>query len=405
MHKPLRDHEIVNVIGGLASQGETGRLHITAGTTEGAVFFDKGEIVDASLGKLNGFQAINAIASIRDATFNFDPSITPPVESPITPNERILLDDFFGIGRVHREPHYFDRLKPNYFDRAIGPPNNAPAPVVPLGEVEDRDNASMVHTQPTQLASQEMQTPPSLTAVAPEVPEPTPLNHHNFGTEDSNDKHGILDDADEVTLVRRKRRSIDYRPAIGYEPVSQRGVPPTLFALALVILLAAAAVALVYRFRGDPSTTPPTVQGNSSPNVSEISKTEDPHADVASVVPDLSGNWKVVNTVEKTSYQPYKNLEVGFELAINQTGNEFTGTGQKVSENGRSLAGISRTPIVVQGSIDGDKVEATFSETGTARKTNGRFVWRIDKASGGLKGRFASTAARASGRSAATKQL
>jgi len=38
------------------------------------------------------------------------------------------------------------------------------------------------------------------------------------------------------------------------------------------------------------------------------------------------------------------------------------------------------------------------------RKTNGRFVWRIDKASGGLKGTFSSTAARTSGKSAATKQ-
>jgi hypothetical protein len=96
-------------------------------------------------------------------------------------------------------------------------------------------------------------------------------------------------------------------------------------------------------------------------------------------------------------------MQVGFNLAINQNGRAFTGKGEKVSENGRSLPGSSRTPILVKGSIDGDKVQATFSEVGTARKSNGRFVWRVDKTGGGLTGTFVSTAARASGKSAATK--
>ena len=396
MYKPFRDHEMLDVIGNLSSRGETGALQITTGMTEGAVFFDKGQIVDARLDKLSGFQAINALASIPDATFSFDRSIAPPVESSITANERILLNDFFGIGGLDREPHFIDATN--------SPTDNLPAQVVPLSEVENRDNANVVHAQPTHLPSQEMQTP-SFTAVAPEVIEPTSLNHHNVGTEDSNDKHVILDDANEVTLVRRKRQGIDYRPAVGYEPPSQRRVPPALFATALVILLAAAAIALVYRFRAGSSTTPATVQAPSTANVPEVAKTEEADSDIASGVTDLSGNWKVVNTVDQTSYQPYKNLEIGFEVAINQKGNEFTGRGQKVSENGRSLAGTSRTPIVVQGSIDGDKVEATFSESGALRKTSGRFVWRIDKASGGMRGTFASSAARASGRSAATKQL
>jgi hypothetical protein len=73
-------------------------------------------------------------------------------------------------------------------------------------------------------------------------------------------------------------------------------------------------------------------------------------------------------------------MNIGFELTINQSGKSFTGAGQKVSENGHSLPATSRTPIEVKGSIDGDRVEATFFEQGTLRKTNGRFVWRIDQA-------------------------
>lgn len=98
-------------------------------------------------------------------------------------------------------------------------------------------------------------------------------------------------------------------------------------------------------------------------------------------------------------------MKVGFNVSINQSGKDFTGKGEKVSENGQSLPAGSRTPIEVRGTINGDKVEATFSENGATRKTNGRFVWRIDKASGGLTGTFVSGAARSSGKSAAKKEL
>jgi hypothetical protein len=120
---------------------------------------------------------------------------------------------------------------------------------------------------------------------------------------------------------------------------------------------------------------------------------------------DLSGKWNVVNVVETTSYSSFKNLKVGFALAIHQTGTSFTGSGQKVSENGRILPAGSRTPIQVKGSIKGDMIEATFSELGAQRKSNGKFVWRVDKAGRGLTGKFATNAARSRGRSAATKAM
>ncbi len=120
---------------------------------------------------------------------------------------------------------------------------------------------------------------------------------------------------------------------------------------------------------------------------------------------DLSGKWNIVNTIETTSYNTYKNMKIGFALSIDQTGTTFTGNGRKVSENGRSLPAGSRTPIQVKGSINGDMIEATFFEDGTARKSNGRFVWRIDKAGRGLTGNFATTAARSSGKSAATREM
>ena len=178
---------------------------------------------------------------------------------------------------------------------------------------------------------------------------------------------------------------------------------PALFVVLLTVLIAAAALVLLYRYRQPDSiaSSVPTVETPSPAAVPQQPATDQ----TASAIPDLSGNWNVVNTVEQTSYHAYKNMRVGFNVSINQTGKDFTGKGQKISENGQSIPVEDRTPIEVRGTIDGDKVEATFSESGALRKTNGRFVWRMDKTNGGLTGTFFSNAARSRGKSAATKQL
>lgn len=333
---------ILGVIGTLSSEAASGRLQVISGMTEGALFFDRGQLVEARLGKLNGFQAINALASVRDASYNFDPAIAPPVQSSITKSERVLLKDFFGIEADHREPV-------QDADVSWTEDDSPPARVVPLAEVQ-------------------AQAPP------------------------------ISDDEDEVTLVRPQPIVTEPRPPLSREPVRRSAFRPALVAALLGALLAVTAFALLYRFRKTDSTAAV------APAVQTASPAE-PQREITAAVPDLSGNWNVVNTVEQTSFEAYKNMKIGFNVSINQAGNEFTGTGEKISENGRSLPAGVRTPIVVKGTIDGDKVEATFSENGAARKTNGRFVWRIDKGSGGLTGTFVSSAARARGKSAATKAL
>src|ERR1044071_6679980 len=103
MNDALRDRGILDAIGMLSSERASGALRISTGLTEGALFFDRGQLVDARLGKLTGFQAINALASVPDAIFNFDPSIAPPAQSSITGSERLLLKDFFGIDTADPE--------------------------------------------------------------------------------------------------------------------------------------------------------------------------------------------------------------------------------------------------------------------------------------------------------------
>jgi len=119
-------------------------------------------------------------------------------------------------------------------------------------------------------------------------------------------------------------------------------------------------------------------------------------------VQDLTGEWHIINTVQKTGYKPYNKMQVGFRLRINQHGKQFTAKGEKFSENGQTLPAASRTPIEMTGSIEGDNVVATFVEDGRMRRTNGRFVWRVQN--DGLAGTFVTTAANSSGRSAVIKQ-
>ena len=330
----------------LSAQGATGNLQINTGTTDGAVSFDRGQIVDAHLGKLTGFQAINALASLPDATYSYDQAMTPPAESRITPHERMLLRDFYRIEAG--EPEQSSDVPLESW------PDEDPTPVVPLSSL----------------------------------------------TEESNDL--VSEDDREATLVRRKTADAEAPPPLTPPRNTRSFVGPALVALLLAIVVGVAAVMLVQRYRRRDATaqvgpTPETAVQTTSP--APEPKPEETSADV----PNLTGNWNVVNTVEQTSYQAYQNMKVGFNLSINQDGNEFTGRGQKISENGQNLPAHGRTAIEVKGTIDGDRIEATFVENGTLRKTNGRFVWRLDKGSGGLTGTFNSTAARTRGRSAATK--
>jgi hypothetical protein len=355
-HEELVDaHGITEIIGTLSAKHASGRLEILAGGNEGALLFRSGKLVAARIGHLTGFQAINALASMRDGRFQFDPSAAVPAISAITPSERRVLKQFFGIEAAdsHEQP--------------------APAPV------EDVSEATVI----TSSAPSEV----------------------------------IDDDPIEVAAA------IYARPRVRYVTVLALGV--------LLIAVVAGAVLLREKFRerssvaavatktepaaasSQPVTAPVSTTAPAQPVVNEelpVNK-EQPVKDEPRIAetrqaatPDLTGEWNVINTVDATSYRSFQNLRIGFALSINQSGTTFTAKGLKVSENGRRLPANSRTPIELKGVINGDRIEATFYEQGTTRKTNGRFVWKIDRA-GGLKGTFASSAARTSGKSTARREL
>jgi len=101
---------VLDLIKSITSNGESGRLEINASSTHsvssgtrGTLLFHEGKLVDARLGSLSGFQAVNAAVALRDAEVSFDHVVPASHVSTITPNERVVLSRFFGIEAVHPE--------------------------------------------------------------------------------------------------------------------------------------------------------------------------------------------------------------------------------------------------------------------------------------------------------------
>jgi hypothetical protein len=362
---------ILQLISRLSTEGLSGRLDIVAGATDGVIFFKDGKLLDARIGHLTGFQAMNAVAAMRDARYHFDPTARIPRSSSITPSERLVLKQFFGIETV--DPHAMPAMVDEYDEATVVTSHVPSTPVETVAPPHHARSAT-----------------PYLIAFAVSVL--------------------VVALAAAAVFLRSKFRERTEQASVATssqpsEPVS-RPVPaePTVDKQPVATATDSRTIATDRRTSPATDSTTPTAT-DSTTTTSTDSRTTTATDSTSTTAPDLSGKWNVVNTVNTTAHRGFQNLQVGFALSINQTGKTFTAKGQKVSENGRSLPASSRTPIQLKGFIDGDRVEATFSEQGTVRKTNGRFVWKLDPAGGGLRGTFASTAAQSSGRSTARREL
>ena len=152
--------------------------------------------------------------------------------------------------------------------------------------------------------------------------------------------------------------------------------------------------------------SPPPIGPN--PNARETSATQSetsspgsstsPTDNVVSTRParDVSGSWTLSTQLESSSYARFAGLHLGYEINLQQSGNRILGSGRKVTENGTGVGSRAQTPIRVAGTIDGDRLTLIFTEEGTRRTTDGKFVLLLDE-DGTLRGRFSSTAAQSSG--------
>ena len=336
-------HGILDVINTITSNHESGRLEIDACGTPGTFLFNEGRLVHASLGSLKGFPAVNAAVALRDVQFSFD-HVTPASHlSTITQSERVVLKRFFGIEAAEMEEAHHT-VEPAW--------NPEPEPVVPLAAVEELPQTYF--SRPRVAAGLVLLLALAVGAIALRSRLKTP------------------------------QQSASVAAVVEAAPSSDRVAQPEVKPVAV-----------------ESSSVAVSRQPNSRVKNDSPARESD---DRAAKVQDLTGEWQVINTVENTGYKSFDKIQLGFRLKINQKGKEFTAKGEKFSENGKTLPAVSRTPIRVTGSIEGDKVVATFVEDGRTRRSNGRFVWRLQNGGDALAGTFISTAANSRGRSAVTKQ-
>ena len=398
---------ILEVIGRITSNSESGRLEINTSGTFGTLLFHAGKLVDARLGSLSGFQAVNAAVALRDVEFSFDHVEPASHVSTISPSERVVLKRFFGIEAAEvEEPK--DTLEPE-----MGW-NETPEKVVPLTESETIPVAlfakprlavavffalvlglavGTVVMRATFKSRQQAPTVASAVEAKASVVEPEP----NAPAEPQAEVKQIAGESSAAAVseqpgtASQKSRTAADDPVASSEKTSTRSETPV-----------ANAERSNTPAKNDSSsadvTAAPPKTGEAETRAGRDAKVES-NVDVR----NLNGEWRVINTVEKTGYRRFDNLEVGFRLTINQNGKDFTAKGEKFFENGQTLPVHRRTPIQVTGTIDGDRVVATFIEDGRMRRTNGRFVWKLQNGGDGLAGTFVSTAANTSGRSAVTK--
>jgi hypothetical protein len=129
-----------------------------------------------------------------------------------------------------------------------------------------------------------------------------------------------------------------------------------------------------------PTATPPQSAGTSGSLVSPV------HS--------VSGVWRM-DTQTEASDSSLTGLQLHYEVTLAQEGDQVTGSGTKVSDDGGAGAG-ARTPVAMSGTVAGERLTLNFVEGGSGSETRGKIVLVIDNA-GTLRGRFSSNAVPSTG--------
>jgi hypothetical protein len=89
---PLRDLLTI-----LTNRRETGRLQIDFESAPGTFYFKDGKLIDARVGPLEGFSAVNLALSLAEAPFHFEALATAPEPTINNPSERLMLTRLLNI--------------------------------------------------------------------------------------------------------------------------------------------------------------------------------------------------------------------------------------------------------------------------------------------------------------------
>lgn len=119
---------------------------------------------------------------------------------------------------------------------------------------------------------------------------------------------------------------------------------------------------------------------------------------------DLTGWWEMGLTIESSSYNPYKGLQVVYKVHLLQESARVRGRGEKWWEGDKELPYSRHDPIEVDGKVEGSRLTLAYVLKGRDRTTTGSFEFDVSQGKPPFKGTFAGTGADVSG-SVTLKQL
>jgi hypothetical protein len=93
----LSDLSLAELIEFFCNQRKTGRLKVAYEQTPGYFYFDRGDLVDAKIGSLNGIEAIYYALTLANASFKFSPAFEPTRRTIHQPWTQVTLE---GLRRL-----------------------------------------------------------------------------------------------------------------------------------------------------------------------------------------------------------------------------------------------------------------------------------------------------------------
>jgi hypothetical protein len=128
---------------------------------------------------------------------------------------------------------------------------------------------------------------------------------------------------------------------------------------------------------------------------------------------NITGEWKTITIIEKTSYNPFKNLTVEYKIHLIQKGYELSGSGEKIKDikpDGTQTVFIREKRVLID--IDGyferqffgrSKIYLNINEEGRKRETRATYILTV-YSNKILEGTFISTAGDAQGKVKISKE-
>ena len=109
----LSDLSLAELIEFFCNQRKSGRLRVSYPHAPGFFYFQKGTMVDAKIGALNGVEAVYFALTLENASFNFDASFQPTRRTIHQPWAQVALE---GLRRMDEGIHPSEAFPNGYID-------------------------------------------------------------------------------------------------------------------------------------------------------------------------------------------------------------------------------------------------------------------------------------------------